>query len=501
LDRSIGSGWPGAFPPRPWRFPVQTAYRPAGRHPARPLSKSLIVAAQPSLDRLERALVAFLVYGAFEGLLKRLTGYAWYVYPIKDLFFLYVLASWVRLPSRRGACSRSPLSLLLGAYLALIGVEILNPYLPSVLVGLIGVRASYMYAVLYFIAFRAFDTEGRMIRLGRWIGCLAVITALGAMAEALLGLNWVYDNRLQVKIAAYYMGVSGNWTIRPSSIGNGPGSAAMMEFIGATLLLGLAVGERRFRLRTLLLVGAALAFGGIILSAVRIIWLQVTLAAAIFVFLLGRRMVVWGMGVGVLVGVGILLGVYFSSGEITARFQTLRTPLETYRTEPSASQRYTGLLLLPEVVSDYPLGAGVGWNVPRVDALAPLQGDERILHFGIHNYLSVLALEVGAVGLLLFLTFAAGVLFRGLLAVHREEDEARRPLLAACYATFSGITLSFLFGGGIIGWPGEYYWVLAGIIIRLSQMNTGPPRRPGAAEPMATSVGPSLSRAAPRLRR
>jgi len=431
------------------------------------------------LDRLERALVAFLVYGAFEGLLKRLTGYAWYVYPIKDLFFLYVLASWIRVPSRRGTRSRSPLSLLLGTYLVLIGVEILNPYLPSVVAGLVGVRASYMYAVLYFIAFRAFDTEERVIRLARWIGCLAVVTALGAMVEAWLGVEWVYENKVQVMINATYLGVSGNWVIRPSSIGTGPGSAAMMEFIGAGLLLGLASLERRGPRQILLLSGAALTLGGILLAATRIIWLMTAIAAVTFVLLLGRRRIRWGVSVVLLVAVAWQLSLFFSGGEIIARFQTLKTPFETYRT-----QRFGALQVLPEVISDYPFGAGVGWNVPRRDLVEHFYLGESVQHVGVHNYFSVLALEVGIVGLLLFLAFSAGVLLRGLLAAHRTKNEARRSLLVACYAIFAGIALSFPFGGGIIGWPGEYYWILAAMVLRLGR------------QPVEVRLDPSLTPAA-----
>ena len=419
------------------------------------------------------------MYGAFEGLLKRLTGYAWYVYPIKDLFFLYVLASWIRVPSRRGTRSRSPLSLLLGTYLVLIGVEILNPYLPSVVAGLVGVRASYMYAVLYFIAFRAFDTEERVIRLARWIGCLAVVTALGAMVEAWLGVEWVYENKVQVMINATYLGVSGNWVIRPSSIGTGPGSAAMMEFIGAGLLLGLASLERRGPRQILLLSGAALTLGGILLAATRIIWLMTAIAAVTFVLLLGRRRIRWGVSVVLLVAVAWQLSLFFSGGEIIARFQTLKTPFETYRT-----QRFGALQVLPEVISDYPFGAGVGWNVPRRDLVEHFYLGESVQHVGVHNYFSVLALEVGIVGLLLFLAFSAGVLLRGLLAVHRTKNEARRSLLVACYAIFAGIALSFPFGGGIIGWPGEYYWILAAMVLRLGR------------QPVEVRLDPSLTPAA-----
>jgi cell division protein FtsW (lipid II flippase) len=280
-------------------------------------------------------------------------------------------------------------------------------------------------------------------------------------------------------INATYLGVSGNWVIRPSSIGTGPGSAAMMEFIGAGLLLGLASLERRGPRQILLLTGAALTLGGILLAATRIIWLMTAIAAVTFVLLLGRRRIRWGVSVVLLVAVAWQLSLFFSGGEIIARFQTLKTPFETYRT-----QRFGALQVLPEVISDYPFGAGVGWNVPRRDLVEHFYLGESVQHVGVHNYFSVLALEVGIVGLLLFLAFSAGVLLRGLLAAHRTKNEARRSLLVACYAIFAGIALSFPFGGGIIGWPGEYYWILAAMVLRLGR------------QPVEVRLDPSLTPAA-----
>jgi hypothetical protein len=428
------------------------------------------------LGRLEGALLGFVIYGAFEGLLKRLTGYAWYVYPVKDLFFFCMLAIWISTPREHGVRSRPPLSFVLWTYLIIVGFQVFNPYLPSVIAGLVGIKASYMYAIVYFVVFRALDTESRVKRLARWVGGLAVLTAVGAMAESSLGLEWVYENKVQVMINATYMGISGNWVLRPSSIGNGPGSAAMMEFIGAGLLLGLAAIEKRKVYRYLLLAGAALALGGILLAATRIIWVQTAIAAAAFVLLIGRRRIRWGISILVLVALAWQLSLFFSGKEIVARFQTLQTPTETYRNE-----RLGSLLLLPEVISKYPLGAGVGWNVPRKDLVEGSYAGEQVQFLGVHNYFSILALEVGVLGLLIFAIFSLGVLLFGLQSIKCERDEDRRALLTACYAAFSGIALSFPFGGGIIGWPGEYYWILAAIVLRLGQRRAASRQYPKVA--------------------
>jgi O-antigen ligase/polysaccharide polymerase Wzy-like membrane protein len=421
-------------------------------------------------QRLERILLTFLIYGAFEGLLKRVTGYAWYVYPVKDLLFLFVLAQWVML-WRTGASSptRAPFSVLLWLYLGLVCVEALNPHLPSVFVWLAGVRTSYMYTLLYFVGYDTFRTEERVQRLARMLAGLAVVTALGAMIESILGREWIYEHKLQAFVNATYLGVSGDWVIRPSSIGAGPGAAAMMEYFGAMALVGFAVRDISWARRAVLLCGTGLALAGVLLAATRIVWLQAAIATAMFALLGGPRRVTRATFIAVPAAIAIATSVLFSRGEINARFQTVETPLGTYRTE-----RYGALQLLPRVISDYPLGAGVGWNAPRRDLLAPFYEEETIEYSGVHNYLSILALEMGLLGLLLFLIFSIGVSLRGLRALYQQRDTGRRALFAVYCAIFLSILLSFLAGGGIIGWPGEYYWIFAAIIVRLASLKPRP---------------------------
>lgn len=423
-------------------------------------------------DRLQRVLLAFLIYSAFEGLLKRLTGFAWYIYPIKDLFFLIVLFHWAALRPSGGTLGRTPFTLLLVFYLSLVAVQALNPHLPTYVMWLAGVRTSYMYVLLYFVAYRAFCTEERIVRLAIWLGALAVITALGAMVESLLGLEWVYRHRLQVFVEPIYLGASGNWVIRPSSIANGPGSAAMVEYFGAIALFGLAVREKMWLRRMALLGATGLALAGVLLSAVRIVWVQAAVAIVAFVLLAGRLPIRRAAFVLVPAGVAVVLSLFFSRGEIAARFQTVETPADTYITDPSAAQRYSGLLALPRVVAEFPLGAGVGWNAPRQDLLVPYRGQEMLEFAGIHNYLSVLAMEVGVLGLLVLLLFSLGISYRGLVALLQQRNSERQSLQAAYYALFVSLLLSFLVGGGLVGWPGEYYWIFAAIIIRLGQLKS-----------------------------
>jgi hypothetical protein len=440
------------------------------------------------VSRLERALLAFLAYGAVEGAVKRVTGFSWYVYPIKDGFFLALMIAWLSDRDEEGDRER-PLFALLVVYLVVVALEVFNPYLPSIMTGIVGVRGSYLYAVLYFVAYRVFRDAQAVRRFARLAGVFTVVTAVGAVVEARLGIDWVYEHRLQVMTTANYLGASGDYVLRPSSIGNGPGSAAMMEMIGGVLLLGLAVGERALGLRLAYLAGATLGFGAIILSAVRIIWLQMGLAVGVFALMLGRRAIAWSVTLPLLVGAGIGLGVLFSDGEIVARFETLETPVETIRTE-----RFDSFLILPDVVAAFPYGAGVGWNVPRHDLVGGFDPEEAVLYFGVHNYLCILALEVGVVGLALFVLFSLRLLLRGLRVVAAMADDLRA-LFAGGYALFAAIALSFATGGAIIGWPGEYYWVLAALVARAPW---GPP---AAAAPERASSPSGARRAALGARR
>jgi O-antigen ligase/polysaccharide polymerase Wzy-like membrane protein len=457
----------------------------------------------PSAERsdnqqLERLFLVFLTYCAFEGLVKRTTGYAWYVYPIRDLLLFTVLVYWATLQWRGRPSRVPPFSLILWFYLGLVCVEALNPHLPSIVLWLAGVRTSYVYVLLYFVAFRVFDTQERVVRLAEWVGVIAIITAVGAMIESALGLDWVYRNNVRAFINAVYVGASGSWVIRPSSIGNGPGSAAMMEYIGAFALFGLAVTARTGPRRLAALCGAGLALGGVLLSATRVLWLQAAVGIAVFTIVNGRGLLKRTLYILAPAGLAVALSLLFSGGEISTRFKTFETPLATYLTEPAASERYYGLLALPRVVSDFPLGAGVGWNAPRQDLLAPYYGEDMIAYAGVHNYLSILALEIGVLGLVVFLTFSVGVSLRGLRSLHREPDPTRGGLFAAYYALFVSMLVTFLVGGGIIGWPGEYYWILAAIVVRLPSLGRNTSSEVDAPFPLHQTMTVDLDSSARR---
>lgn len=95
----------------------------------------------PAARRLHWVFLAFVVYSGVEGLLKRLTGYSLYVYPIKDLFYLVVLLHWAFLARARATSGNPPYALLLMAYVSLVFVQVLNPHLPSIFIWLAGVRS------------------------------------------------------------------------------------------------------------------------------------------------------------------------------------------------------------------------------------------------------------------------------------------------------------------------------------------------------------------------
>jgi hypothetical protein len=335
-----------------------------------------------------------------------------------------------------------------------------------VIAGLAGFHASYMYAMLFFICLRIYDSEVAMMRLARWLGVIAIIAAAGAVGETQVGSEWIDANNLKVAIDASYMGASGEWALRPSSIGNGPGSTAIIEVIGTGFLFGLSAFDRRRPVRLLCLAGAALGITGVLLAATRVVWVMAAVGSGVAIVLIGRRRVAWAVAASLVLAVSIYLAIVFSSGEIVARYQTLETPVQTFQTE-----RGYALAMLPEMLMTYPLGAGIGWHVPRqLGALSDFYAGAQIDHIGLHNYLSILAVEVGIAGLTLFILFTVAVLVIGLSpALSLRSDDRRWILLVSAYAVFAGYALSLLVGSGLIGWPGEYYWLLAGIVVGLAR--------------------------------
>jgi hypothetical protein len=406
---------------------------------------------QSAQNRTMRLLAVYLLYGTCEGLFKRATHYGWYTYPIRFSLFFLLVGYW--LTTRRQFAPRQlrpPMVAVLGMYLALAALQVFNPYLPSPFVGLFGWLSDFMFAVLYFLAFDLFR-DRRTIRQLLW--CTA---ALGTLSAACCLLEqWIGPDTLMAAYPSYVpLGIfleNGSIRYRPTTL------SPYMEVFGIAAMIALIVGKER---RSLWLIsGIGLCVLASVLHAVRITWITGFLFVGLFVLLDRRRSLAAMPMVAVTIGIAIQIALGLND-MLRLQLASTKTPFETLQ-----NTRLSGLQALPNAVSMYPFGFGVGEASPGlrfVDA-------SEVLRFGSHNYLTELAIQLSVLGPALLLVFSVGIVVLGLHALRRARGRAWHADLSAGIALLATLLFSFLVGGALGSFPGtDYFWLAAGIVGRIA---------------------------------
>jgi len=403
-------------------------------------------------QRAVRLLFLYLAYGTFEIAVKRFTHFAWYVYPIKfTLFFLAVATWWAARPSLKARRFTPPLALVLSGYIALAALQIFNPNQPNPFVGVLGWMTDFMYLVLYFVAFDLLREERDVERLLWLTAALGVLSSVACMAE-----SWIGAEQLQLQYPTFVPLLiftdDGGVLYRPTSL------VPYIEIFGVAAMVAL-IAMKRHRV-ALLLGGIGVCVFASLLHAVRITWVSAVLFVGLFTLLEWRKS--WMGALAVAGCVFVAIGQFGLTEGVSARFDTLTTPIQTFQTN-----RLGGLVAVSRVVRDYPLGLGVGEGGPGLRFIGAAGGPTRL---GTHNYLTDLAGQLSIIGPLLFLTFGFGIGLLGWRTLRRRDIPAgRRVMLRASLALFGAILIMF-FGGGALGaYPeNEYFWLLAGVIARFS---------------------------------
>ncbi|HVZ23540.1 MAG TPA: hypothetical protein VG871_20850 [Vicinamibacterales bacterium] len=414
----------------------------------------VVLSARTPAERAVRLLFLYLVYGTFEVAVKRLTHFAWYVYPIKfGLFFLVVAAWWTARPSIAAHRLRPPLLVVVSLYIALAALQIFNPYQGNPIVGVLGWMTDFMYVVLYFVAFDLLRDERVVLRL------LWVTAALGvASAVSCVGEMWYGAEQLQrmyptfVPLLVFTPG--GDVFYRPTSL------VPYMEIFGIAAMVAM-LAMRRQRV-VLLLGGIALCVAASLFHAIRITWVTTLLFLALFTLLDRRKS--W-IGASVVVAcVALSIQTFdLGGGMLEQSLESATTPVQTFE-----RNRLGGLLSITRIVSEYPLGLGVGESSPGLRFLDGRRGSQTRL--GTHNYLTDLAGQLSLAGPLLLLAFGFGIGRLGVGAPgHLGGSDVRGIVIKAATALFGAVLISF-FGGGALGaYPeNEYFWLMAGVIARLA---------------------------------
>jgi hypothetical protein len=380
----------------------------------------------------------------------------------------------MRLVVRRERITLPPLSGWVLGFVAVVLVQGLNPNTSGVLKVVGGYRQELEFVPLFFFAYVIMRNKQRFRQLFLIFGVIALANgAVGAYQSRLSpgGLaSWGpgYKASVSGKGAARTFAVEGVSHPRPPALGSDAGFGGGTGVLALPGLLALLTAGR-LRRRWPVLLCCAGALLGIATSASRtstviaVLTLLCFAALSVFAGLRVSRPLVALIVVGVLGG-GVAAALLSADGnEIFHRQESLVQLAPGGEGAGDAKEKH--LNEIPRDILHAPLGLGLGVS----GSAGGFGGHEKVTieseKVSGGSAYNLLAVELGAAGLFLWVGLTLNVLLVSLLGLRRIRDPELRIYLVAVLATFIAMSFQGLVGVTLAVIPaGAYVWFVPGVV-------------------------------------
>jgi hypothetical protein len=435
-----------------------------------------------SVRRWQLAVQAALVLLVFEGAIRK-----WLfpeaqdlVYFAKDVLFLGAYAGFLRSRRSRWSYPQAPALYAGLAFAILVGLlEVLNPRLPSILVGVLGFKAYFFYVPLLFVVPAVFPDDAALARfLKRYVLTAFPVTLL-SIAQFFSPPGSILNTYAQPTEASSISTFGTSKFVRTT--GTFSYISGYTSYLLATtilLLILLTATRWRFKGNVKILAALGMTVLGMMMSGSRGPFFLLAMIFPLYWWLAvvrerqsGRTMV------RLLLGIGVLTAGLTSAGD-----QAVTAISQRISSSEDITSRLTAPFLAPVHMVPYAGLAGYGIGSTH-QAAAALAG-------GITNWLGNLApesesgrvmLELGPVGF--FLVYFS----RLMLALFTlRQALGLRTAFHRAIATSALLFLLIQIPGGAVFdvTSGVYYWFLGGLVflaVRLDRRVPTPATRRGAA--------------------
>ena len=438
----------------------------------------------------------FYVWLLFEDLIRKYMGNNMVIFFAKDVLVAITFVSFVVAVRRHTARSfRPPFLFAMSLLFWLCVAQVFNSNSPSVLYGLLGLKMYFYYALLMFVGYALIQNENDLLRLLVLNLALAGLIALLGIIQAIVGLTFLNPQTsgsdiLLLSHLVRQAPISGAIVARPCSvfvsdgrfaaymvlmfiIGVGAAGYQLMRtkrgrwvvfpVIALTAVAGVMSGSR----------GAFLYIGAsaLILTA-GMLWGWPSRQSLLLVRVIRRSVVMIAFGL-------IFLIVMFPK-EINARFslysETLSPGSAAFELGYRAWDYPVHNLMLTFNYPNWFWGYGIGTASIGVQYVSALLGNPPPA-IGVESGFGTLILELGILGPVLWLIFAAALLGSGWKILHQLKEKPLFPIaLSIVYFAFL-LLLPDTFGGLA---PFEnyinnaYFWLLIGILFKLPTIASQP---------------------------
>jgi hypothetical protein len=443
------------------------------------------------LNDWRRGLYFFLIWLLFEDFARKFLGNNMAVYFGKDILVAVVYVSLFAAYRRKEVRTFRPPFLIPLLLLVWFGVmQVFNPASSSMIYGVLGLKLYFYYIPLMFVGYALFETESDLRRFF-FVILLAglVIISLG-IVQSILGHTFLNPERpgedIRELSQLYRVApLSGVIAYRPTSVFVSAGRFANFLILMWLLAFGFS-GYLLFRHRSgrnLAFLSLSATFAGVALSVSRGVLLWVALSAIV-----GTVAFLWGSpwrhnaitrilrtlqraAIGACLALAILMATYPEALlSRIAIYQETLSPNSTanefvYRARDYPVQNF----LLAFNYERWPYGFGIGTSSLGVQYVSRIMNVPP-MGIGVENGYGVLVIEMGIVGLALWIIMSSAIVFSAWKVVRKLKGSPWFPLgfMIFWYAFLLLFPLTF---NGIAPYQdfvlNAFLWLLIGILFRL----------------------------------
>jgi hypothetical protein len=391
-----------------------------------------------------------------------------------------VIGMLMRLGLKRQRVTLPPLSGWVLGFVVIVLIEALNPHTGSVLKVIGGYRQQLEWVPFFFFGYLIVRSKQRFRQLFLLLGVIALANGVVGAYQYRIGpgqlASWGPgyselvkggEEGVSNKITGRTYKAEGTAQVRPPALGSDAGFGGGVGVIALPGLLALlAVGRLRRRWPVLLCCMGALL--GIATSASRtsaVIGALVLVGFALLSLFAGLRVSRPLVGLVVIAVITFAVGSVLVATEgkgVFARQETLTNLQNTE--EKGGGLKERNLSQIPSDLAGAPFGLGLG----TVGSASGFGGRQRVELEGqkVAKGLAynLLADELGAPGLLLWIGFSLSVIVLALRRLRRVADVELRTYLVAILTAFIALTLEGFSGPTLAVTVGAFLWFAPGVI-------------------------------------
>src|SRR6266480_6764094 len=452
-----------------------------------------LVALVAILKDWRKGVYCFVAWIAVEDLIRKYLGNNMLVYFAKDFLALALyLSFFVARRSTLTKLYRPPFLIPFLVFFWYCVIQALNPASTSIFYGLMGLKLCFFYAPLLFVGHALVDSEKELRRFFFFNSVLILVVAGFGIAQSILGHTFLNPEVIQEDIRSlstlYRVSpITGLIAYRPTSFFVSAGRFQNFLMVSWILALGfggfLLMRKQTGRLLGFTTVGIVAAASLLAASRGVILW---ALASAMVI----APAVIWGASwageqrirvmravqraaVFVAIALAILVGIF--PQEVGSRLAIYTETLSPYSSESELGFRSWAYPLQNFLAAfDYPrwpYGYGTGTASLGVQYVA------RIMHVppmnvGVENGYGQLVIELGIVGLLLWILLAYKITRSAWRAAKKLKGTVWFPIGFAIfwYVFLLIFPMSFY---GFVAYQdfvmNAYFWLMLGMLFRVSE--------------------------------